>query len=278
MNEFITENKLLASLLLVVIAMVIRWLALRYIQKIPSDKGDLPKRWMNVIRNAMTTLIVIGLIIIWLSELRFVALSIATFTVALIIATREVIQCFLGTLYQASTRIFSIGEWIKVGDHCGEVISSDWLTTKLLEVDIESAKYDYTGKTITIPNNQFVTCPVYNFNFMRLYVLHSFTITREAEPIDVFQVKALILEKAKNYCASFEETARQHSHLVEKRFGIRLSDPKVNVKVTTSNLGKDQFIISIFCPTKEAANLEQKLTEDFMGFWHAALDRISDKD
>ena len=275
MNEIITENKLLASFLLVVIAIAIRWLAARYIGKIPAHEDDLPKRWMNAIRNTMTTLVVIGLIIIWLSELRFVALSIATFTVALIIATREIIQCFLGALYQTSTRTFSIGDWIKIGNHCGQVISSDWLTTKLLEVDIESADYNYTGKTVTVPNNQFIANPVCNLNFMRLCVLHSFTITREAQPIDLFQAKALILEKAKSYCEPFKEATQRHRNLFEKRLGVRFSDPDASVKVTTSNLGKDQFIISIFCPTQEAADLEQKLTEDFIRFWHAELDRIN---
>ena len=73
MAEIMIENKLLASLLLIVIAAFIRWLVVRYIRRIPSDDSDLPKRWMNATRNAVTTLIVVGLIIIWLSELRFVA-------------------------------------------------------------------------------------------------------------------------------------------------------------------------------------------------------------
>ena len=274
MNDLITDNKLLASLLLVVVAIVIRWMAARYIIKIASNEDDLPNRWMNVIRNVMTILIVIGLIIIWLSELRFVALSIATFTVALIIATREIIQCFLGSVYKASTRPFSIGDWIKIGDHCGKVISSDWLTTKLLEVDIQSAAYNYTGKTITIPNNLFITNPVCNFNFMRLCVLHTFTITRDAQPIDLFQAKTLILEKAKTYCEPFKDIVQNHRNLFEKRLGIRLSDPDASVKVATSNLGKDLFTVSILCPTQEADNLEQKLTEEFMIFWRTALDRI----
>jgi len=274
MNEFITENKLVASLILIVIAIAIRWLAVRYIQRMPSDEDDLPKRWINAARNAATTFIVIGLIIIWLSELRFVALSIATFTVALIIATREFIQCFLGALYQASTRTFSIGDWIKVGNHCGEVVSSDWLTTKLLEIDIEGASYAYTGKTIVVPNNQFVANPVYNFNYMRRYVSHSFTITRDAEPINAFHLKTFILEKALGYCKAFEEVAQRYSHLVEKRLGIPLSGPEASVRVTTTNLGRNEFTISVFCPTQDAVTIEQKLTEDFMTFWYTELERI----
>lgn len=274
MNDLITENKLLASILLIAIAFIIRWLVFRYIKKLPADEDELPKRWMNAVRNTVTTVIVIGLIVIWLSELRFVALSIATFTVALIIATREFIQCFVGALYQTSARTFSVGDWIKVGNHHGEVISTDWLCTKLLEIDIENATYAYTGKTITVPNNQFVVNSVYNFNFMRRYVSHSFTIVRDSKPINVFNLKNVILQKAISYCEPFEDVAQRYSNLVEKRLGIQLS-PKANVRVTTSNLGRNEFKISIFCPTEEAMNIEQKLTEDFMTAWYAELARLS---
>ena len=274
MTEIMTENKLLASLLLIAVAAVIRWLAVRYIRRMPSDDNDLPKRWMNATRNTVTTFIVIGLIIIWLSELRFVALSIATFAVALVIAAREFIQCFLGALYQTSSRAFSIGDWIKVGSNYGEVVSSDWLTTKLLEIDMESMSYGYTGKTLVIPNNQFVANPIQNLNFMRRYVSHSFTIVRDAEPIDVFQAKEMILKMAQSYSDPHKEVAQRYNEMLEKRLGVRLPGPESSVRITTTNLGKNQFTVTVFCPTEEAVNIEQKLTEDFMRFWYVEVERL----
>ena len=275
MNELITENKLIASFLLIAVAVAIRWLAVRHIQKLPTGEDDLPRRWMNGARNAVTTLVVLGLIIIWLSELRFLALSIATFTVALIIATREFIQCFLGALYQASIRAFSIGDWIKIGNNYGEVVSSDWLTTKLLEIDMESMSYAYTGKTLVIPNNQFITHPIQNLNFMRRYVAHSFIIVRDAELINVFQIKELILEKARHYSEPYSEVAQRHNEMLEKRLGIKLPGPDSSVRVTTTHLGKNQFTITVFCPTEEAVKIEQKLMEDFMTFWYTEVERLN---
>lgn len=274
MTEIMTENKLLASLLLIVIAAVIRWLAVRYIRRMPSGDNDLPKRWMNATRNTVTTFIVIGLIIIWLSELRFVALSIATFAVALVIAAREFIQCFLGALYQASSRAFSIGDWIKVGNNYGEVVSSDWLTTKLLEIDMELLSYGYTGKTLVIPNNLFVANPIQNLNFMRRYVSHSFTIVRDAEPIDVFQAKKMILNMARSYSEPHKEVAQRYNDMLEKRLGVQLPGPESSVRITTTNLGKNQFTVTVFCPTEEAVKIEQKLTEDFMKFWYTEVERL----
>lgn len=274
MNELILGNKLIASFLMISIALAIRWLVIRHLLKLPKDEKELPRRWINSIKNAANFLIAIGLITIWLSELRFVALSIATFVVALVIATREFIQCLLGSVYQASTRMFAIGDWIKVGGHYGEVVNSDWLSTTLLEIDMESKSYGYTGKTLLIPNNQFVASSVQNLNFMRRYVSHNFSIIRDAEPINVFHFREVILQKVREYCLPFEDVAARYNVLIEKRLGISLAGPEASVRITTTNLGKNDFNITLFCPTNEAVGIEQRLTEDFMNLWYEELDGL----
>lgn len=274
MNSLIIENQIIASVLLLALAMLLRWLVIRHLKKLPSDEKELSRRWVNSAKNAINMLIVLGLIIIWLSELRFVALSIATFMVALIIATREFIQCFLGALYQTSTRAFAIGDWIKIGNHYGEVVSSDWLTTQLLEVDIELKSYEYTGKTLIIPNNQFVANPIVNLNTMRRYVSHTFVIVRDAEFVNVFQAKDMILAQAKAYSEPFANIAQRYDAMLESRFGVNIGGSEPSVRITTSNLGKNQFEITVYCPTNQAKAIEQKLTEDFMKYWYNEAKRF----
>lgn len=271
MNELIGDNKFIVSLLLIAISLIVRWIVVRHLRKLSWDENDLPRRWINSAKNAINLLIVIGLIIIWLSELRFVALSIATFIVALVIATREFIQCLMGSLYQASTRTFTIGDWIKVGAHYGEVGHSDWLSTTLLEIDMETMSYAYTGRTLVIPNNQFVANPIQNLNFMRRYVAHSFSIVREAEPVNPFDAKEFILEKAKEYSLPFSDVAQRYNGVIEKRMGVSITGPEASVRITTNNLGKNVFTVTVFCPTKDAVGIEQQLTEDFLDFWYREL-------
>ena len=274
MPTLLYDNKWLASLLVLVAAVLLRWILVRLIRKLPAADDDAHRRWANALRNSMTTLVVLGLIIIWLPELQFVALSIATFTVALIIATREFIQCYLGALYKTSSRAFSIGDWIQTGHHYGEVASSNWLTTKLLEIDLHANDYTYSGRTIVLPNNQFITQPVYNLTFMRRYVAHTSNLTRNAQNIDVCRAQELILQQAKAYCAPFGEVAQRYNSLLEKRLGVRLAGPDPSVRVSTTELGRNQFTISIFCPTHEAVNIEQRLTADFMAFWYGEQERL----
>jgi small-conductance mechanosensitive channel len=144
------------------------------------------------------------------------------------------------------------------------------LSTTLLEIDIESASYEYTGKTLVIPNNQFVATTIKNMNFMRRFIAHSFAIVREHEHVNVFDAKAMMLEKAAEYCSPFIDVAQRYSGLIEKRLGGEITGPNPSVRITTTNLGKNQFTVTVFCPPDEAVAIEQRLIEDFMVFWYDA--------
>lgn len=269
MIEINGEVKAVASAALIIIAFCVRWFAVRYFSNISSHDETLPRRWTNSIKNAINLLVALGLIIIWLSELRLIVLSLAAFAVAFVIATREFIQCFIGSLYQASARSFSVGDWIKVGVHYGEVVSSDWLSTKLLEIDMETMTYAHTGRTLNIPNHLFIAGATQNLNFMRRYVTHTFTLVRDADQVNVFDIKVQIIEKAREYCASFHDVAQRYNELIERRLENAVAGPDPTVRVTTTNMGKNEFSISVFCPTHLAVDIEQKLTEDFMEYWYA---------
>ncbi|MFT5164129.1 MAG: small-conductance mechanosensitive channel [Alteromonadaceae bacterium] len=277
MNDLISENKVIASILLIMITMLVRWLVIRQLKRRPKDEDQIPKRWISRVKNATVLLITVGLVVIWLFELRYFALSIAAFAVALVIAIREYIQSVLGSMYQSATKMFVIGDWIEIGIYCGEVVSNDWLTTTLLEVDMESASYCYTGKTLIIPNNLFVSNTVTNLNFMRRYINHTFCIVRDADQVNVVSAKSLILEKAVEYCMPFSDVAQRYSSMIESRLDVTIGGPEPSVRIGTNSLGKNQFEVTIFCPTHEEVTIEQRLIEDFMLFWYAQVDEHSAK-
>lgn len=273
MHEFIGQYQLAASLSLIVLLYLCRWIIVHQLRKRPTDEENIAQRWINSVNNATNAFIVIGLIVIWLTELRYAALSIAAFTVALVIATREMIQCLVGSVYLASSRSFAVGDWVKIGAQSGEVVASDWLSTTLLEVDLETRSYGYTGRTINVPNNQFVNNNFQNLNFMRRYVAHSFSITREEENVNVLDIKDYIIDKANYYCEPFEEVAIRYNALIEKRLGVCITGPEPSLRLSTTHTGKNTFAITIFCPTDEAVTIEQKLTDDFFRYWYQALEK-----
>ncbi len=276
MKDIVNNNQWIISIAFVVTCLVLRWLCVRFVTRMVKDEENQHRRWANTITNITSLVIIIGLVIIWLSELRFVALSIAAFAVALVVATREQIQCFLGAVYIASSRAFSVGDWIKVGHHYGEVVRSDWLTTTLLEVDIDSKSYSYTGRSLIIPNNQFSTGVTQNLNFMRRYVAHSFSIVREADAIRVRDARLYLQDLVRDYCSPFKEVADRYSSLIEKRLGIALSVSDSNVRIATNDTARNVFIVTIFCPTQEATRIEEEITEDFLDYWYSVTHKLDE--
>lgn len=276
MKDIVNDNQWIISIAFVCTCLVLRWLSVRFVKRVVKDEENQHRRWTNTITNITSLVIIVGLVIIWLSELRFVALSIAAFAVALVVATREQIQCFLGALYIASSRAFSIGDWIKVGEHYGEVVRSDWLTTTLLEVDVEGMSYSYTGRSLVIPNYKFSTGVIQNLNFMRRYVAHSFSIVREADAISVRDARLYLEDLVREYCSPFKEVADRYSTLIEKRLGIALSVSDLKVRVATNETARNVFVVTIFCPTQEATRIEEEITEDFLDYWYSVTHKMDE--
>ncbi|MGJ8692680.1 MAG: mechanosensitive ion channel family protein [Thalassotalea sp.] len=266
MFELLTDKKIL-TLALFIVSIIIKSFLVRYFKK-RRHRADKDSRLMvNTLRNIINLSVVILLFILWAKELQQFAFSIAAFVVAIVLATRELIQCVIGFIYLSSTTPFRIGDWIQTGNYTGEVTSTDWIKVTLLEVSQDS--YSYTGKSVFIPNSQLMTQPIKNLNYMRRYVNHSFSLVKNDAGINPFIFEQPILDKAKEYCGPFNDVAERYNGLIQNRLDIKISGPEPHIEFTTTDLGRTKITISIFCPTEQARIIEQKLINDFFTLWQA---------
>lgn len=255
------HNKLVVMVSLLITLFLIKQFAVKLI-KLKSINNKRPK--INMANNIFTLLIIITFVNVWSEEIQKFAFSIAAFIVAIVLATREFIQCFIGFLYIISSRPFRVGDWIQVGNHIGEVHSTDWAKLTLLEVNKDD--YQYTGKTLYVPNSQLITSVIKNLNFLKRYAMHHFTIVRD-DSVNPFIFIDELYEKANFYCEDFKDVAIRYNHLIENRLDVSISGPEPSIHVATSDIGDTQVFFIIFCPTETALEIEQKLTADFMALW-----------
>ncbi|WP_346840023.1 mechanosensitive ion channel family protein [Microbulbifer sp. SAOS-129_SWC] len=268
MLEHYLDNKLVRTAIVVVTITLLRLLLSFLFSRTRWPKPD-KRRRINTVHNLSNLFLLVGIVAIWVSELHDFALSIAAFSVAIVISLREVVQCLVGGIYQASMRAFVVGDWIKIGDQFGEVIDSDWMSTTLLEIDPHGLGSGYTGITLYIPNSVFFTKPVKNLNFMRRYIEHTFSITRENRGGNPFAAKQFIEERVREYCEPFKEVAARYCSMIEHRTGVELAGTDPKVSFTTNELGHDVVTITLFCPREDAHEIEQRATEDFYNFWYS---------
>lgn len=261
LSEFILNNKFILTFLLICTFLIFKYLILKLIQK--KSKQD-KRLQINIVNNIFSLLIILVVFNVWSEEIQKFAFSIAAFIVAIVLATREFIQCFIGFIYLLSSRPFRIGDWVQVGNYYGEVHSTDWAKLTLLEVDKDS--YQYTGKTLYLPNSQLITSVIKNLNFLKRYAMHHFTIVRD-DSINPFEFIDELYEKAYLYCENFNDVAIRYNQLIENRLDVKITGPDPHIQIATSDLGDTQVFFTIFCPTEKAMAIEQKLTKDFMDLW-----------
>lgn len=267
MLETLLQNKTVITVVLALFIITLKLTSTRFIKR-RAKKKKIDKRFTVTLLNNIANFALIFVVFnIWSVEIQKFAFSIAAFVVAIVLATREFIQCFIGFIYVVSNRPFRIGDWVQVGDHYGEVNSIDWINLTLLEININN--YQFTGKTLYIPNSQLVTTTIKNLNFLKRYAVHQFTITRD-ESVNPFNFIDTLKENANNYCADFNDVAVRYNQVIENRLDINIAGPEPHIEVATSAVGDTQVIFTIFCPTERAMEIENKLTADFMNFWFSA--------
>ena len=263
---FASDYRLMLTIGLVLSAIILKVAISSFLKRRYKRKG-LDKRYLvSNIRNAINLILVILIFYLWSTELQRFAFSIAAFVVAIVIATKEIIQCFIGFIYLSTSSPFRIGDWIQVNETCGEVNEIDWAKTTLLEVDMKT--YTYTGKTIYVPNSLMVLQSIRNLNFMRRYVNHSFDIIKEDKGIFPEDIVNKLEQKAQEYCSGFKDVAERYNALIENRLDVKIEGPEPSIKISSTELGKIRFSFSLFCPTEDAIAIEQKLTLDFFILWN----------
>jgi small-conductance mechanosensitive channel len=130
------KNFVTTSLFIFIFYMV-KHLIVKIIKKSTPDK----RLQINIVNNIFTILMIVMVFNIWAEELQNFAFSIAAFIVAIVLATREFIQCFIGFFYLLSSRPFRIGDWGQVGNNYGEVHSTDWAKLTPLKISIDDYQY-----------------------------------------------------------------------------------------------------------------------------------------
>nr|WP_269468655.1 mechanosensitive ion channel family protein [Alteromonas sp. ASW11-130] len=265
---------MLASALLIICFLLVKRLILKIIKRRSSRKGEDRRHQITILAQLGNALLIVLIMMVWASEIQSLAISIAAFMVAIVLATREFIQCFMGFIYYLGARPFRVGDWIQMNHNLGEVVEMDWAKTALLEVDPES--FSYTGKHIYVPNSQLVTQTVRNLNFLRRYTMHTFSLTNEPT-VNAYKLLPAFIARAQSHCEYFRDVAERYKGLIERNLDVEFISIDPDVMVETNEYAKLIVTVSLFCPTDQAYSLQQKISADWMSLWFKELQEQDDK-
>ena len=222
------------------------------------------KRKISVNTSSMLTLLVIlGLIFIWSSELRSLAFSVAALGVAIVIATKEIIASFTGSLFKASNNVCSIGDRIEIKNIRGDIIDRNLMATKIMEIGPGHDTNYYTGRIVTLPNSIFLTEIVKNESALGRFTLHSFRF-----PVcynsDWKLAHDILLEEADIECEKYYEEANKYIDKIQSKNNLETPTIEPQVIVKFHSFEEVILILRITVPTKKMTNIEQKIKKQFL--------------
>ena len=256
-------QQLIASLALLIVLMALRGIVTRWIRRQHSLATEQRRRLMVIARNTTVILLLLGLIVIWASELQSLALSLAAFAVATVIALTGILQCLLGSLVRGSTKSFEVGDRIELAGFRGDVIDHSLLTTTLLEIGPAPHAHQYTGRAVIFPNNQLLTTTVINESFTDKYVLHHFTIPLSKEE-DWEQHERWLLDAAREASASYLADAKQYLIRMSNRYSIEPPWLDPFVTLILPEPGRRDLLLRLPAPTPDKGKIEQDIVRLYL--------------
>ncbi|KGY10383.1 mechanosensitive ion channel family protein [Vibrio sinaloensis] len=274
--DFLLTHKLVFTALIVVLVALVRRTVLWKIRGDVAFVSEKQRHWMSRTKNGSFVLTVLLLFVLWQSEINEFALSVTAIAVAIVVASKEIILCFTGSIQRASSRSFRIGDWIEVGKICGEVIEHNMMATVIQEIDLYHGHYHYTGKTATLPNSMFFTYPVKNLNFMKRYVYHDFSIIVPSF-VNLYPMIPDIMEKIDGHISYFSDVAKRYNTVIEKHAGVDLPGSEPHIHITSGATGEQIVHFMLFCPTDKATHLEQDIRADFMALYEERFPKETDE-
>lgn len=268
--DFLQESKWVLTLLIVLTVILVKRLVLSLIRGDVSFLTEDQRKWMSRTKNGAFVATSLILFLLWKSEISQFALSVTAIAIAIVVASKEIILCFTGSIQRASSRSFRMGDWIEVGKLCGEVIEHNMMATVIQEIDLQHGQYHYTGKTATLPNSLFFTHPVKNLNFMKRYVFHNFIII-VPNFVNLYPLLPTMYQRMEEHFAHFIDVARRYNSMIEKHAGVDLPSAEPHIEISSIGAGEQVVHFMIFCPTDKANHLEQLIRKDFMQEYEKAF-------
>lgn len=241
-----------------IVLMGVRFGVRHTILKRDSIEPEMKRRWLVAVRNVTFVFFLLGLALIWASEIETVAVSMVAVAAALVLATREMILCLLGALYRSSTNAYSIGDRIEINGLKGQVMDADMLSTTLIEITQASVTKGSVGRVVTIPNSQLLTQSVFNESQLGRFVMH--TVVVQLPRADDWQVvESRLLQTARDEIGRYASDLVKHARDLQRQHGLGVPMLTPRLRVALHNVEFTELQLYLPVPLVERFDIDQRL-------------------
>lgn len=219
---------------------------------------EMKRRWIVTSRNITFVLFLVGLALIWASEIETVAVSMVAVAAALVLATREMILCLLGALYRSSTNAYSIGDRIEINGLKGQVMDADLLSTTVIEITQASVTKGSVGRVVTIPNSLLLTQSVFNESQLGRFVMHTVSV-QLPRASDWQAAEAVMMQVARDEIGRYASDLVKHARELQRQHGLGVPVLTPRVRLILDNFEYTGLQLYLPVPMVERFDIEQRV-------------------
>jgi len=257
-------DDLVASLVIAVAMLVVRHAIIAFVRRSQFRSDRLRFRWIGASKRITSTLLVVGLLVVWGTELRTFALSIAALAAGLIVALREVILCISGFFVNAAGDGFSIGDRIEVLTSRGDVVDHGLFSTTLLEIDADGRR---TGQMVFVPNSLLLLHAVVNETAEGEYVSHTIVIP-PVGPEDWARAESALTRAAEEITAGYFVAARESLASAASRSGLPFPEAALEVSAIPAPQSTIELRLRVPVPARRRGRIERDVGRRFLELFH----------
>ncbi|MFC3875232.1 mechanosensitive ion channel family protein [Neisseria musculi] len=267
-NQYIQNGpvkaEVLESAVMIVGILLLRGVVLQaHFRRNPSMEIEEKRRWVVTSRNITLIMAVFGLAIIWAAQIQTLALSMFAVAAAIVLATKELIMCLSGSLLRASTKQYSVGDYIEVNGLRGRVVDINLLNTLMMQIGPNPLVGQLSGKTVSFPNSLLLSYSVQRDNVLDIYVIHTFEIPVPIH-LDSDAIVPALEKQLERLCAPYIKAIDRHLEAVQtqKLFITPAAEPRI------TRVPRDDKVYNIVVrfasPVQRRLEIQQSVLDEFI--------------
>ena len=183
--KFITNEKFYLPIVYIVVGLILYLVIEKVINRISKGhignsgkdkrKDTIINLGRSIFKYLILIFIVLGILKIYGIDTTSIIASLGVFAAVIGLAFQDIIKDFLAGIFIIFDNAYAVGDWIKIDNFKGEVISMGLKTTKLRA---------YTGEIMILSNSSFNKVINYNLNTQKIYLEIPFSYDEKIEKIE----------------------------------------------------------------------------------------------
>lgn len=262
-------TKMLSSVIYLLTLFLIRFVGVRIVMRgKPDILSKDQRRWITRLKRASVAFAIIGLFLIWAPQLHTLALSMVAFALALVVALKEVILGITAGFVRVTTTPFRVGDWIILDGQAGEVVDINAFTIRMMEIEQTNMTYQYTGRTIAIPNAKIFSSNIVNLQNTRSYIFHDVRVVVGLSDVNPEDVYAAFKQSVETHYKPLKQQACKSLIHAEQDIGVLMGQHEPLTSMQTTEFGHIIFLARLYLPTARVVEISASITEDTLQAAH----------